>query len=264
VIAGCWAELDPKCAWGESYWCSSLRTAKSCGAVGHCKTTVWKNQIIKQDGTDTCQFCEAIVGDVRRYIEEKKTQDQISHFMSTACGVIPKQSIADECKYVVQFMMSEIVDLIAAELDPQMICSLIKICSGMQDTVLHAPISPSDNSVSHVSTTPKKLSPLVGVNSEPICTDCKKFFTDIKNLITANKTEAEVEQMIDNALCSLLGSMEEECKQLIHEFLPEIMNILAGYYDPSVICQALGVCEISHCITLSRLALLSRAVSVRL
>jgi len=36
-------EVD-KCAWGESYWCSDLRVAKSCGAFRHCMTTVWKNQ----------------------------------------------------------------------------------------------------------------------------------------------------------------------------------------------------------------------------
>ena len=41
-------EWDPKCAWGESYWCSDLRAAKACGAIGHCSATVWTNQILKQ------------------------------------------------------------------------------------------------------------------------------------------------------------------------------------------------------------------------
>jgi len=239
-VMGCWAELDPKCAWGESHWCSSLRMAKSCGAVDHCKTTLWKNEVLNQDGTEVCQFCQSVIGDVRRFLEEKKTQDQVAHFMSTACGVIPKQAVADECKYVVEFMMDEIIQLVTAEVSPQMICSLLKICSGMSDTVQHSPIQSQQNTNQVVI---KKFSPLVGVKSEPICTDCKKFFTDIKNMITGNATEAQVEQLIDDAVCSLLGSLESECKTLVHQFVPELMQVLASYYDPNLICQSIGVCD---------------------
>jgi len=41
------ADLD-KCAWGESYWCSDLQVAKTCGAFKHCMYTVWKNQKLTQ------------------------------------------------------------------------------------------------------------------------------------------------------------------------------------------------------------------------
>jgi saposin len=244
---GCLAEIDPKCAWGESYWCSSLRNAKTCGAFDHCRTTIWENEMLKKDESEVCQFCEAIVGDVRKFIEDKRTQDDISTFISSACNIIPDKTIADECKYAVQFLMTELLQLASSELDPQMICSLMRICSGLEDTVKHSPIvpPPSDNGLSHrvPLIAAKKLSPLVGINSEPICTDCKKFFTDIKNLIGSNQTEAEVEDLIDNAVCSLLGSFESECKALVHEFLPEIMDMLTGYYDPGLICQSLGVCN---------------------
>jgi len=241
AVVGCLAETDPKCAWGESYWCNSLRVAKNCGAVDHCRTTVWANQVLKQDVTEVCQFCESIVGDVRKYVQEQKTRAEISQFMTSACGIIPQQKIADECKYVVQFMIEEFIQLVVAELDPQMICSLMGICSGLEDSVVHSPISsPADELPTPVKD--KKLRPLVGVHAEPICSDCKKFFTDIKTMLTSNHTETEVETMIDDAVCSLLGSMEEECKSLVHEFLPEIMEYISNYYDPNVICSSLGVC----------------------
>jgi len=247
AITGCLAELDPKCAWGESYWCSSLRNAKTCGAFDHCKTTIWKNEILKKDDSEVCQFCEAIIGDVRKFIQDKRTQDDISQFISSACSIIPDQTIANECKYAVQFLMTELIQLASSELDPQMVCSLMRICSGLEDSVKHSPILPSNsvNSPSHsLPLVPeRKLSTLVGINSEPICTDCKKFFTDIKNMIGSNQTEAEVEDFIDNAVCSLLGSFESECKTVVHEFLPEIMDMLSGYYDPGLICQAIGVCN---------------------
>jgi hypothetical protein len=44
---------------------------------------------------------------------------------------------------------------------------------------------------------------------EPICTDCKKFFGDLKDLITSATTEKELEKMIEDELCSQLGEYED-------------------------------------------------------
>ena len=50
------ADLD-KCAWGESYWCSDLQAAKTCGAFKHCMSTIWKNQQL----TQVCQQISLVI-----------------------------------------------------------------------------------------------------------------------------------------------------------------------------------------------------------
>lgn len=231
-------KVDSSCSWGESHWCSSLENAKKCGAFGHCKTTIWKNQILKEDQSEICQFCENIVQDLHQYILDNKTQQEILRFMSNVCQMIPQQSMASECQALVNSYMPEIIQLVASEMDPQMVCSLLKLCQGLEDTVHHSPSKPSS---SDAIKPVQKFSPL-NVNSEPICTDCKKFFTDIKNMFLSNATEEEIEQLIDTALCAYLGSYEAECKALVKEFLPELMQLLAEDYDPNVICQSFGFC----------------------
>lgn len=231
------AELDPRCGWGPTYWCSGLDVAKSCGALDHCKSTVWKNQIMKQDASDSCTFCKTIIEDVKKYIEMGKTKEEISQFLANACGMIPDQSISEKCKAAVGFMISEILDLIKTGIEPEAVCKLMGLCGGMHDTMLHAPISkplltPSD-----------KVDPTVAVNAEPICSDCKKFFSDIKDMITSNKTVDDLEHLIDQAVCRLLGPMRGECNSLVHEFLPDLLKQLASYYDPNLICHSLGVCN---------------------
>lgn len=240
VISVCSAELDPKCAWGQSYWCSSLEVAKSCGAIEHCKTTVWKNQVLKQDAGDTCLFCKTIVEDVKRYVDLEKTEEEISHFLASACGLIPDSASAAKCKKIAEEMIKELLQLISSGMEPQMICSLLGVCSGLEDNVLHSPVIKSSAIGGPVE---RKMVPMLTMNeAEPICDDCKKFFNDIKQMITSNKTESEVEQMIDQAICSQLGSFENECKNLVHDYLPELLEMIAAYYDPNLICQALGVC----------------------
>lgn len=41
---------DNLCSRGESYWCSEIRVAKQCGAIQHCKDTVWKNTVAAKVG----------------------------------------------------------------------------------------------------------------------------------------------------------------------------------------------------------------------
>lgn len=247
VIAGCSAELDPRCAWGQSYWCSGLSAAKSCGAIEHCKSTVWKNQQLKQDARDSCLFCKTIVDDVKRYIQHGKTEAEIAHFLSSACGIIPDATSAAKCKEIADTLITELIQLATSDVDPQMICSLLGVCTGVEDNVQHSPVVKSEQAqpVALAQTSAEKeLAPLavIDVKDEPLCGDCKKFFKDIQDMIIANKTESQVEQLIYQEVCAQLGSLENECKTLVHEFLPEIMDILSKYYDPTMICQSLGVC----------------------
>lgn len=233
------AEVDPRCSWGPSYWCSSLDVAKTCGAIDHCKATVWKNQIFKQDASDSCLFCKTIIDDVKKFIEMGKTKEEITTFLSNGCTIIPNKSLSDKCKQAVEFMITEILDLIKTGVEAETVCKLMSLCGQMQDSVLHAPINQQ-----RVLTPPESTQDIkVATNEEPICSDCKKFFNDIKEQITSNKTVTDVEQLLDQTVCRVLGPLRKECNSLVHEFLPDLLKLLASYYDPNLICHSLGVCN---------------------
>lgn len=265
ALSVCSAELEPKCAWGQSYWCSALDAAKSCGAIDHCKTTVWKNQLLKQDDGDSCLFCKTIVGDVKTYIKQGKTEEEISQFLASACAIIPDSSSAAKCKKISEEMIKDVLQLVTSDVDVRMVCSLLSVCGGLEDTVMHAPIIKPAEALLPAKSVDRKLilTPLHGtVLAEPICDDCKKFFNDVKDMITSNKTEAEIEQMINEELCAQLGSLENECKALVHQFLPEVLKMISSYYDPDLICKSIGVCpatggEVKYQLLFTRLRKLS-------
>jgi saposin len=230
------ANVD-ECTFGESYWCSSLENAKTCGAFEHCKSTVWKNEILKSDDSVQCDFCKTIVLDVEIYIKENKTEQEILVFLINACQMIPVKSLSSECQSTVQTYLLLIIDLITHNVEPQVVCSLIKLCDGLEDKVSHPKLP-----VAEVKPQPiTKFSPLP-IHSEPICSDCKKFFTDIKNMVLSNATEAQIEAMIDQTLCAYLGTYEQMCKDLVKEYMPEIMQLLSSEFDPNVVCQSFGFC----------------------
>lgn len=220
-----------KCAWGESHWCSSLKIAKGCGAVNHCMTTVWKNQVLTESNNEVCQFCETIVQDARDMITQKSTQEEIQQLLDSACSVIPDQSISTECKDMVNQYLAEVMSIIESELDPQMVCSLLGLCSGLEDKVQHAQLL--------------RASP-ISVNGKlggDVCVDCKKLMDDLKAQITSKTTEKQVEDMLEQELCAQLGPLEADCKQLVEAYVPQIFDMLASELDADLFCQALGLCN---------------------
>lgn len=216
-----------RCTWGPGYWCDSIANAKECSAFDHCLTNTWKNNEIPQkDNDEVCQFCETVVQEVKSMLLDQKTQDEIKKFLDSACSVIPSAELSKKCTTTVNNYLSELMTIISMELNPQLVCSLMGLCSGFANQ-------------------PKPATPKLAIDPvkvEPLCTDCKKFFHDIKDYILSAKTEKEIEQMIDDQICTNLGSLEDECKELVNTFLPEILDALASAYDPDMICDVFGLC----------------------
>jgi len=220
-----------KCAWGESYWCSNIKVAKDCGAIEHCKSTVWKNKELSKSNDEICQFCESIIQDARDMISQKSTQEEIQQLLDSACSVIPDQSIASECQDMVNQYLAEVISIVESELDPQMVCSLLGLCSGLEDKVRHAQLLRA-----------KPIS-LDGKLGGDICVDCKQLVTDLKAQFTSATTEKEVEDLLKQQLCSQLGPLADECNQLVEAYVPQIFDMLATQLDPDMLCQALGLCN---------------------
>jgi len=225
------ASASEKCAWGESHWCSSLQNAKECGAFSHCLSTIWKNEKLAADGTQICTYCQSLLTDIKSELSGKKTQDQITAFMKAACSIVPDPVMSKACAAIVDDYMPEVMQMIQAEIDPQTICALLGLCKGLEDTVQHKPI---------LHRVP--IIKVPQIQAEPICTDCKKFMGDIKNMVTGKETEQQIEQLLEQNLCARLGALQDECKTLVEAYVPEIMNLLSSQFNPAQLCQILGFC----------------------
>lgn len=240
ITLGSAVDLD-KCAWGESYWCSDLHAAKACGAIKHCTSTVWKNQKLPQDSGEVCAFCEAILDDVRRFIVDNRTEADIIHFLLSACGVIPVEEVSATCKIAVQEFTPELMEMLRQNLDPQVVCSLLKLCKGLEDNVMHFEAGQQRPIPVHVPLK-KENSAVVGRASNDYCSDCKQFFTDFKQMIT-DKTEQEViEQFLEHDVCVWFGIMAKKCTEMVKAFLPLYLEYIAQFDDPNMICHVIRFC----------------------
>ncbi|XP_048256787.1 prosaposin-like [Haliotis rufescens] len=79
-------------------------------------------------------------------------------------------------------------------------------------------------------------------SDDKVCTDCINFFTDVAKMVSSANTTAEIEQLLDQMVCSSLGSLEDLCKQVLHSYVPQVLQYLANQDNPNQICGLLGMC----------------------
>lgn len=75
-----------------------------------------------------CDFCKNIVMLVKDYLEEGKTQEEISQFLQEkVCPIFP-ESYEKICTTIAKTMIPEIIKSIADKMNPDLICQKIKMC----------------------------------------------------------------------------------------------------------------------------------------
>jgi saposin len=232
--------LDDNCEWGESYWCSDLKVAKKCGALQHCMSTVWSKQILPKDGSEECLFCETVIAEVRKMLDDSQTVDKIQKMLMSVCDVIPDKTLEAKCKNVVQNDLPDLLSTISARLDPQLVCGLLGLCSGLEDKVQHPTHVPISSVAGYCPF--KKFREAKG-DANKVCTDCKTLLKDLRDTLTSKSTEKQVEKYLENYICASLGSLSDMCNKEVESYVPLVMSMLQAQIDPDMICEALCLCQ---------------------
>ncbi|XP_075457940.1 pulmonary surfactant-associated protein B isoform X2 [Ascaphus truei] len=95
------------CAEGPKFWCEDLVTAAQCGAVDHCKETVWKE---KED--NLCMECKQIVTNLLNIVKEAPIQDAIKQFLNKECSYLPVSSLVTPCHLLVEQYQGVLITLL--------------------------------------------------------------------------------------------------------------------------------------------------------
>jgi len=224
-LATVYAGTPDECVWGESYWCSSIKTAKKCDAFDHCMTTVWANKKLEKDSTDICQFCENIIKDVRDFVDDKNNQKQALSFLTNACNIIPDEKLADLCKSAITDDFDQLIQMIDSELDAATICSAMGLCKGLEDTALHRPIKP------------------VLKAGTDVCEFCEAVIGDIRAVVDDKKNQQQIKDML-NGICNMVPDpeMQNMCKEAVIDEFNQIIAMIDSQLDPATVCKQLKLC----------------------
>ncbi|XP_052768278.1 uncharacterized protein LOC128208756 [Mya arenaria] len=234
-----------ECVWGPTYWCSHVSHARQCGAVQHCMGTVWKYQILpkpadadkEKTSVKACTYCELLVNEVKDVLHEKMTEAKIASLLSNVCTYLPNSDLIDLCKGIVTEYAPEIIEMINNDISTDMICTAVGFCPGLEDARTPNP----EPTKLYTPEGTQAVGSRVAKNTT-YCQDCMRFFHDVQESITSKETETQLEQLLNQTICSHLGPVASVCMDLLHQYLPMGLQILASQIDPDITCRVFGFC----------------------
>ena len=225
------------CTWGPSYWCQNLTTAKGCGAVTHCIQTVWEHQVLPEDNDDICTICKNMVKQARDQLESNETQEELKEVFEGSCNLIPLKPIAQGCDKLVDDFIPELVESLASQMNPQVVCSVSGLCNNAEiDRMLAAagkltkiPLVQHGSAVSVVNR---------GEKSD--CNQCSNTVQKMRRIVNSSDRDDLLNKFL--GACGQLGSFSDGCSSVVITNFPEIRDNLEKALLTEDSCELLQYC----------------------
>jgi len=166
-----------------------------------------------------CPLCLAVVNEVGAMLKANKTKDQILHTIELAC--LPLGGLALPCYELIKNEGPRIIDEIANNSDPNVICQSIKLCDA--NLTIH---------IEHQTPDPA------------MCGVCTKLLNVTAGLLKQNKTVDEIVKEAEK-LCLAIPKVSIKCYEFVKKNGAKIIDELTKNISAQVICKEFGLCASS-------------------
>lgn len=104
-------------------------TAAGCKATSHCIQTKWEKMEVEEDHDSVCDICKDMVKQARDQLESNQTQEDLKAVFEGSCALIHIKVIVNECDRLVDQFIPELVETLASQMDPSVVCSVSGLCN---------------------------------------------------------------------------------------------------------------------------------------
>ncbi|XP_072743485.1 uncharacterized protein Sap-r [Anoplolepis gracilipes] len=227
-----------ECTWGPSYWCENLKTAKGCNAVKHCIHRYWEQMEVPEDNDNVCGICKDMVQQARDQLESNQTQQDLKDVFEGSCKLIHIKPIVKECIKIVDQFVPELVETLASQMNPSVVCSVAGLCNNAHiDKLLlqYQTVTKKDN---------KETKSILMKNDELEPDECTKCYTIAKymeNKLHHTSRDKMLLQFLN--ICRNFGSFSDSCSTIIMIHFSTIYDHLQNNFNADNICHLSGQCS---------------------
>uniref|UniRef100_A0A182MZT0 Saposin n=1 Tax=Anopheles dirus TaxID=7168 RepID=A0A182MZT0_9DIPT len=236
-----------ECTWGPSYWCSDIRNAKTCGAVSHCIQTVWEKQHYPVDNDEICNICLDMVKQARDQLESNETQADLKAVFEGSCNLIPVKVVKKECRRLADDFIPELVEALASQMNPNVVCSVAGLCNNAEIDRLLAELParrPEQETVEERDPTEaededdRQQALDDGVLS---CGECNTVAGVIERRFRGADRDAVLEGFL--RACGKMSSYSDACSSLVLTYFGDLYEHLDRHLTADAVCHVSGVCS---------------------
>ncbi|XP_062069774.1 proactivator polypeptide-like 1 [Lepus europaeus] len=230
------------CARGSAQWCRDLQAAASCGAVGHCRSTVWSQPTAR---SLPCDVCRAVAAASADGLNPEATGADSLAAMTKTCEWLPSQESSARCKRMVEAHSPAVLSLLGGGPDaaPARVCTALALCEPLQRHL--AALGPLSQEDAAQVAAPFLANGALSFHPPPVpegavCRDCVRLVARLQDALQANLSLAEVDT---HKQCESLGpGLGLLCDNYLRQVSGPAERSLR-LLSPQDICGQGGFCE---------------------
>ncbi|XP_052900380.1 uncharacterized protein LOC128306806 [Anopheles moucheti] len=231
-----------ECTWGPSYWCSDIRNAKTCGAVTHCIQTVWEKQHFPVDNDEICNICLDMVKQARDQLESNETQSDLKAVFEGSCKLIPVKVVKKECCKLADDFIPELVEALASQMNPNVVCSVAGLCNNAAIDKLLAEMPATKPQMEEDVDDETASSELTAANDDTFsCEECNSIAGQIERRFRSADRDSVLEGFL--RVCGQMSSYSDACSSLVLTYFGEMYEHLDRNLNADAVCHLSGACS---------------------
>ena len=84
---------------------------------------------VPEDNDSVCNICKDMVQQARDQLESNQTQEDLKAVFEGSCRLIHVTPIVKECITIVDQFIPELVETLASQMNPSLVCSVAGLCN---------------------------------------------------------------------------------------------------------------------------------------
>ncbi|VEN60892.1 unnamed protein product, partial [Callosobruchus maculatus] len=219
-----------ECTWGPSYWCKNLTAAADCHAVPHCIQTVWIHKKLPPDTSSICQTCLDMVKQARDQLESNETQELIKEVFEGSCKLLRIKPIVKECDKIADDYIPELIDTLASQMNPQVVCSVAGLCNNEK---IHKLLIEAGEKIETKS--------VAKAGGPSTCEGCHTVVGILENKFNGMSRDDVLHSML--RVCGKMGSFSDGCSNIVITYFNKIYQHLQNHLNAEEVCLMSGECS---------------------
>lgn len=186
---------------------------------------------VAQMKEDSCEQCKTKVAQAAAQLEDPEFLKTSKQQTKEGCELTILPELKEECEIFAQAFIEELISLVA---NPEKFCEEIGLCSS----------EPSFNLLKLAAKNViYKLYPKALESGNPFCEFCTRGIAAAADLLKDKNVQDDLKNAL-GSLCNMLGSMEQDCDNLVDNYFPGLIDELEELFsNPQWACEELGLCS---------------------
>ncbi|KAL4148278.1 hypothetical protein QTP88_002555 [Uroleucon formosanum] len=215
-----------ECTYGPAFWCKNITNAAGCNAVKHCIQTTWVTQTYPEDNDDICTICKNMVKEARDTLTSNVTLEELKEVFDGSCELLPLKIIKKECVKLSDDFIPELVDTLASQMDPNVVCTVSGLCNNAH--------------IDKLLLENKEKQPAVDSKYHP-CEKCAIAMNKGEDLVQGMSRDDVLNRFL--MMCGELSSYSDACSSIVLTYHNEIYNVVKNGFNKRNVCLLSGMCS---------------------